>query len=76
VRGEAEGGFFKAQSAQRKTNKSKKGVMDMEGNKESGFAQASPDRPEQKPQVEETGWKVTDEEIDRVIKKLEEGWGV
>ena len=21
------------------------------------------------------GWKVTDEEIDRVIKKLEEGWG-
>jgi cysteine sulfinate desulfinase/cysteine desulfurase-like protein len=20
------------------------------------------------------GWKVTDEEIDRVIKKLEEGW--
>ncbi len=20
-------------------------------------------------------WKVTDEEIDRVIKKLEEGWG-
>ena len=21
------------------------------------------------------GWSVTDEEIDRVIKKLEEGWG-
>lgn len=31
--------------------------------------------PEQKPEIEETGWRVTDEEIDRVIKKLEEGWG-
>jgi hypothetical protein len=36
--------------------------------------------PEQKPEgiqgegQEALGWKVTDEEIDRVIKKLEEGW--
>jgi len=26
--------------------------------------------------IQGDGWKVTDEEIDRVIKKLEEGWGV
>jgi hypothetical protein len=25
--------------------------------------------------IQGEGWKVTDEEIDRVIKKLEEGWG-
>ena len=25
--------------------------------------------------IEAGDWKVTDEEIDRVIKKLEEGWG-
>jgi hypothetical protein len=25
--------------------------------------------------IQTGGWKVTDEEIDRVIKKLEEGWG-
>jgi hypothetical protein len=33
-------------------------------------------KPEEKPEVKEPlGWKVTDEEIDLVIKKLEEGWG-
>ena len=25
--------------------------------------------------IQGEGWSVTDEEIDRVIKKLEEGWG-
>ena len=25
--------------------------------------------------IQGEGWLVTDEEIDRVIKKLEEGWG-
>ena len=31
---------------------------------------------EEKPEgIQGEGWKVSDEEIDRVIKKLEEGWG-
>jgi len=36
---------------------------------------------EKKPEGSQTeeqeaqGWKVSDEEIDRVIRKLEEGWG-
>jgi hypothetical protein len=39
------------------------------------MAEESKEKREEKPEgIQGEGWKVSDEEIDRVIKKLEEGW--
>ena len=48
----------------------------MQKNQEPDFDQVLPERSKDLPPIEALGWSVTDEEIDRVIKKLEEGWGV
>jgi len=39
------------------------------------MAEEIKEKREEKPEgIQGEGWKVSDEEIDRVIKKLEEGW--
>jgi len=70
LRGEGEGGFLKGELPSKKTKK-RKGVMEMEQDTKQ-------ERKPEGSQAEEPvaqGWKVSDEEIDRVIRKLEEGWG-
>jgi hypothetical protein len=60
-----EGGFLKAKKA-----KKKRGWWEMEQDtKQEGKPEGSQPQ-EQEAQV----WKVSDEEIDLFIKKLEEGW--
>jgi hypothetical protein len=61
--------FFERRIAIKKA-KTKKGVMGMnEATKQEKKPEGS-----QTEEQEAQGWKVSDEEIDRVIRKLEEGW--
>ncbi len=48
--------------------------MDEETKQEGNLGDREPEGPPIKG-IQSGDWKVTDEEIDRVIRKLEEGWG-
>jgi hypothetical protein len=70
LRGGGGSRFFERRIAIKKTKK-RKGVMEME---QDTKREKKPEGSQAEEPITQS-WPVPDEEIDRVIRKLEEGWG-